>query len=98
MIPNFLQFDSELILGTFLLANGDLRASLGAVAGIMHAVSLVVFFGGLIISGVLFMIGRAEYLKYGLVGASVGAMAYVLVSALYTAGSPVDPNIPMTGF
>lgn len=74
-----------------ILAQGQLQQNLGQVAGVLHAIALVLFFGGLLMSAIMFMIGRTEYLKYGLVGAGLGGLAWIIVSTFFNAGSGVDP-------
>ena len=81
-----------------LFAAADLRASISAVAGVINAISLLLFFGGMILSALLFMIGRTEYLKYGLVGAGVGAMAWTIISTFFSVGGATDPGIPVPTF
>ena len=39
------------------------------MAGVLNAIAILLFFGGLLMAAIMFMIGRTEYLKYGLVGA-----------------------------
>ena len=88
------------ILNGFLpvLANGQLTQNLGQVAGVLHVIALILFFGGLLMSAVMFMMGRTEYLKFGLVGAGVGGLSWVIVSTFFTAGSGVDPGIQLQLF
>ena len=81
-----------------LLAAADLAAGLGVVAGIMNAISMILFFAALILSGVMFASGRTEYIKFGLVGAGIGGLSWLIVSTMFTAASPVDPGIQLQAF
>ena len=82
------------ILGTA----GNLQQNLGQVAGVLNAIAGILFFGGLLMSAIMFMIGRTEYLKYGLVGAGLGGLAWVIVTTFFQAGSGVDPGIQLQNF
>ncbi len=91
----------HILLSTFvpiLGAAGGLTDSLGKVAGVLNAIAILLFFGGLLMSAIMFMIGRTEYLKYGLVGAGVGGLAWVIVTTFFEAGNGVDPGIQLQNF
>ena len=60
--------------------------------------AVILFFGGLLMAAIMFMIGRTEYLKYGLVGAGLGGLAWVIVTTFFQAGSGVDPGIQLQNF
>ena len=79
-------------------AAGNLQQNLGQVAGVLNAIAVILFFGGLLMSAIMFMIGRTEYLKYGLVGAGLGGLAWVIVTTFFTAGNGVDPGIQLQNF
>ena len=79
-------------------AAGNLQQDLGQVAGVLNAIAVILFFGGLLMSAIMFMIGRTEYLKYGLVGAGLGGLAWVIVTTFFQAGSGVDPGIQLQNF
>ena len=87
-----------LLLRVPILAAGDLVTSLSAVASVLNAIAIVLFFGGLLMAAIMFMIGRTEYLKYGLVGAGLGGLAWVIVTTFFQAGSGIDPGIQMQNF
>ena len=76
-------------------AAGNLQQNLGQVAGVLNAIAILLFFGGLLMSAIMFMIGRTEYLKYGLVGAGLGGLAFVIVNTFFTAGTGVDPGLQL---
>ncbi len=75
-----------------------LAQNLGQVAGVLNAIGILLFFGGLLMAAIMFMIGRTEYLKYGLVGAGVGGLAWVIVNTFFQAGNGVDPGIQLQNF
>ncbi len=78
-----------------ILAAGDLVTNLSAVASVLNAIAILLFFGGLLMVAIMFMIGRTEYLKYGLVGAGLGGLSFVIVSTFFTAGTGGDPGIEL---
>ena len=78
-----------------LAAAGGLQQNLGQVAGVLNAIAILLFFGGLLMSAIMFMIGRTEYLKYGLVGSGVGGLSFVIVNTFFTAGTGVDPGLQL---
>ena len=91
----------HILLSTFvpiLGAAGGLTESLGKVAGVLNAIAILLFFGGLLMSAIMFMIGRTEYLKYGLVGSGLGGLAWVIVNTFFVAGTGVDPGIELSPF
>ncbi|MFT4571653.1 MAG: hypothetical protein ACI8TX_002869 [Hyphomicrobiaceae bacterium] len=79
-------------------AAGARQQNLGQVAGVLNAIAVLLFFGGLLMAAIMFMIGRTEYLKYGLVGAGLGGLAWVIVTTFFQAGSGIDPGIQMQNF
>ena len=79
-------------------AAGNLQQNLGQVAGVRNAIAILLFFGGLLMSAIMFMIGRTEYLKYGLVGSGLGGLAWVIVTTFFQAGNGVDPGIQLQNF
>ena len=78
-----------------IFAAANLVTSLSAVASVLNAIAILLFFGGLLMAAIMFMIGRTEYLKYGLVGAGLGGLAFVIVNTFFTAGTGVDPGIQL---
>lgn len=73
----------------------NLVNSLNNVASVLNAIAILLFFGGLLMAAIMFMIGRTEYLKYGLVGSGVGALAFVIVNTFFTAGTGVDVGLQL---
>lgn len=79
------------LLLTFLLAQ-TLQDGLAKIASILSAVSMVLFFGALIYCGYSIATGRIEALKPGLLGAGIGALAWVLTKALFDAAGGINPG------
>lgn len=65
------------------------------MASVLNAIAILLFFGGLLMAAIMCMIGRTEYLKYGLVGAGLGGLSFVIVNTFFTAGTGVDPGIEL---
>ena len=80
------------------LAQANLQQNLGQVAGVLNAIAVILFFGGLLMAAIMFMIGRTEYLKYGLVGSGIGGLAWVIVTTFFEAGNGIDPGIQLQNF
>ena len=78
-------------VGSVLLAQATLSAQMGKVAGILNLISVVLFFGGLLIGCLMYMLGRTEQMKFALVGAGVGALSFVIVKTFFeTSGQTID--------
>jgi len=82
----------------FFLAQSELTDGLGKVAGVINSISMILFYTALILSGVMFTSGRTEHLKYGLVGAGVGALAWILTKTLFEASGTPVPEIELQNF
>tara|TARA_R110002049_G_scaffold264075_3_gene440192 strand:+ start:1855 stop:2130 length:276 start_codon:yes stop_codon:yes gene_type:complete len=81
-----------------LAASGDLALNLGKIVGIINAISTVLFFAALVMSSLMFATGRTEFIKYGLVGAGIGGLSWVIIQTLFQAVSPINPGIEMQAF
>jgi hypothetical protein len=46
----------------------------------------VLAFGGLLFAAIMFMMGQTERMIYGLVGAIVGGLAFIIVKAMFSSG------------
>ena len=74
-----------------MLAQADLSQALGIVAGIIHTISMVLFFAALIIAGLSVTVGRTEYVKHALIGSAIGGLAWLIVNAMFDA-SGMSPD------
>lgn len=71
--------------------SGGLGDTMGGIINILNMVGLVLAFGGLLFSAVMFMMGQTERVLYGLVGAGIGGLSFVIVKVMFsTAGGTED--------
>lgn len=69
----------------------DLANTMGGVVNILNMVGLVLAFGGLLFAAVMFMMGQTERVLYGLVGAGIGGLSFIIVKVMFnTAGGSAD--------
>jgi hypothetical protein len=62
----------------------SLTSSMGGALEIMNLVGLVLAFGGLLFAAVMFMMGQTERMIYGLIGALIGGLAFLIVRAMFS--------------
>ncbi|MEN3940309.1 hypothetical protein WJU23_03370 [Prosthecobacter sp. SYSU 5D2] len=71
--------------------SSGLAGTMGGIINILNLVGLVLAFGGLLFSAVMFMMGQTERVLYGLVGAGIGGLSFVIVKVMFsTAGGSED--------
>lgn len=81
---------------TFMITNllavdGDFNETFGSVLYILNLVGLTLAFGGLLFAAVMFMMGQTERMIYGLVGAVVGGMSWLIVKTMFAqSGATID--------
>ena len=78
-----------------LAAATDVTEALGKVVWLLQAISMVIMMASLVIAGVSVTSGRIEYVKYGVVGAALSGLAWVLVKALFSLSGDsisIDPQ------
>lgn len=73
-----------------MMAQGDLKSQMGGALGILNLVGLVLAFGGLLFAAVMFMMGQTERMIYGLVGALIGGLSFLIVKAMFQSS---DKNV-----
>ena len=78
-----------------VLAASDLTGQMSKVAGILNTIAVVLVFFGLVLAGVFYMMGRTEYMKYGLVGAAIGGLAWPITKFLFENGSGETINVEL---
>jgi hypothetical protein len=72
-------------------SSGDLTDKFSGIINILNLVGLVLAFGGLLFSAVMFMMGQTERVLYGLVGAGIGGLAFIITKVMFsTAGGSSD--------
>lgn len=82
---NLSHFGVKLFTATSgMLAVGDLKSQMSGALGILNLVGLVLAFGGLLFAAVMFMMGQTERMIYGLVGALIGGLAFLIVKAMFS--------------
>ena len=64
-----------------------LAGNMSNIVSILNMVGLVLAFGGLLFAAVMFMMGQTERVLYGLVGAGIGGLSFVIVKVMFAAGS-----------
>lgn len=73
---------------TFLFTNllatdAEFNEAFGSVLYILNLVGLTLAFGGLLFAAVMFMMGQTERMIYGLVGAVIGGMSWLIVKTMF---------------
>jgi hypothetical protein len=87
---NILKFSMPLAAAS-TSSSADLTGKFSGIINIINMVGLVLAFGGLIFSAVMFMMGQTERVLYGLVGAGIGGLSFVIVKVMFgTAGGSTD--------
>ncbi len=72
-------------------ASGDLTDKFSGIINIINMVGLVLAFGGLLFAAVMFMMGQTERVLYGLVGAGIGGLSFIIIKVMFsTAGGSAD--------
>lgn len=78
-----------------ILAQSGFREGLGEIVNVIRLVSMVLCLGALIFSGVTFALGRVEAALWGLGGAGICGLAWVITQKLYEAGGSQSLDIPL---
>src|SRR5882757_346293 len=80
-----------LAFSTYMLAaSSDLKTQMSGALSILNLVGLVLAFGGLLFAAVMFMMGQTERMIYGLIGALIGGLSFLIVKSMFS-GS--DANV-----
>ena len=88
------QVGFQIFLATNMLADGSFSSTFGVVLNILNLVGLTLAFGGLLFAAVMFMMGQTERMIYGLVGAVIGGMSWLIVKTMFSsAGASVDISL-----
>lgn len=83
---NILRFTMPLAAGS-----SDLTGKFSGIINILNLVGLVLAFGGLLFAAVMFMMGQTERVLYGLVGAGIGGLSFIIIKVMFsTAGGSSD--------
>jgi hypothetical protein len=74
-------------------SSDDLTEKFSGIINIINMVGLVLAFGGLLFAAVMFMMGQTERVLYGLVGAGIGGLSFIIIKVMFsTAGGSDDIN------
>jgi len=71
------------MLTNLLAADAGFNSAFGSVLYILNLVGLTLAFGGLLFAAVMFMMGQTERMIYGLVGAVIGGMSWLIVKTMF---------------
>lgn len=87
------QFGFKLLaFSAYILADtAELKSQMGGALDILNLVGLVLAFGGLLFAAVMFMMGQTERMIYGLIGALIGGLSFLIVKTMFgNSGTNVD--------
>ena len=76
-------FGAKILAFTMPLAASELKSQMGGALGILNLIGLVLAFGGLLFAAIMFMMGQTERMIYGLIGALIGGLAFLIVKAMF---------------
>ncbi len=95
---NILRFSMPLAQTQASASSADLAENFSGIINIINMVGLVLAFGGLIFSAVMFMMGQTERVLYGLVGAGIGGLSFIIVKVMFgTGGGSADVDALQMG-
>jgi hypothetical protein len=84
---NILRFTMPLAQAT---NETSLAGQMSGIVNILNMVGLVLAFGGLLFAAVMFMMGQTERVLYGLVGAGIGGLSFIIVKVMFNSGGGSD--------
>lgn len=84
-------------MSNMMLATNDWQTGFGKVLGLLNMIGLVLAFGGLLFAAVMFMMGQTERVLYGVVGAVIGGLAWVITKTMFEQGTGAAINIDVGG-
>jgi len=68
----------------------EMTGQFSGIINILNLVGLVLAFGGLLFAAVMFMMGQTERVLYGLVGAGIGGLSFIIIKVMFSVGSESD--------
>lgn len=88
-------FGTNILRFTMPLAasSNDLTDQFSGIINILNLVGLVLAFGGLLFSAVMFMMGQTERVLYGLVGAGIGGLSFIITKVMFDTGAGGNTDI-----
>lgn len=89
---NILRFTMPLAQDT-----SEMTEQFSGIINILNLVGLVLAFGGLLFAAVMFMMGQTERVLYGLVGAGIGGLSFIIIKVMFqtSSGSSLVNDIEM---
>jgi len=88
----------ELLLTVFemgLLAQAGLEDGLGKIVNYVRQISMLLCLGALIYSGITFATGRVEAALWGLAGAGICGLSWIITQKFFEAGGAQTLDIPL---
>ena len=83
-----------LMFAPMLADKTEFNSKFGSVLEILNLVGLTLAFGGLLFAAVMFMMGQTERMIYGLVGAVIGGMSWLIVKTMFEgSGATVEMSL-----
>ncbi len=86
-------FGTNILRFTMPLAQTNetsLAGQMSGIVNILNMVGLVLAFGGLLFAAVMFMMGQTERVLYGLVGAGIGGLSFIIVKVMFNSAGGSD--------
>lgn len=71
----------------------DASAGLGKIIKFMNVLGIVLAFGGLLFAAAMFIMGQTDKVIFGVIGAAVGGLAWVIVKAFFEASKGAGDDI-----
>ena len=82
---------------TYLLADTTaLKQQMSGALSVLNLVGLVLAFGGLLFAAVMFMMGQTERMIYGLIGALIGGLAFLIVKGMFSGSDANVSDLSLT--
>jgi len=73
----------------------DWTEGFSSIIGLLNMIGMLLCFGGLLFSAAMFMMGQTERVLYGVVGAAIGGLAWVITKAMFSGGNAGDKTIEL---
>lgn len=81
---NASQVGIKILAITHMPVLAGLKEQMAGALGILNLIGLVLAFGGLLFAAVMFMMGQTERMIYGLIGALIGGLSFLIVKAMFS--------------
>jgi uncharacterized membrane protein YgdD (TMEM256/DUF423 family) len=81
---NASQVGIKILAFTHMPVLAGLKEQMAGALSILNLIGLVLAFGGLLFAAVMFMMGQTERMIYGLIGALIGGLSFLIVKAMFS--------------